>query len=90
VLWDCGEPYSNSCEGTAPRATWKKINPAVAVVHLVYFSHFDAGFTKDTSMEVLDQYYSLWFPKAYEVGQTGRGGISVCILHCLKWSVHSA
>ena len=76
VLWDCGEPYSASCEGTSPRATWKKINPDVAVVHVVYFSHFDAGFTKDTSLEVLDQYYSLWFPKAYAVAAAlkAKGG----------------
>ena len=76
VLWDCGEPYSASCEGSSPRATWKKINRHVDVVHVVYFSHFDAGFTKDTSMEVLDQYYSLWFPKAYEVAATlkAKGG----------------
>ena len=76
VLWDCGEPVSRSCEGSSPRATWKKINPNVKVVHVVYFSHFDAGFTKDTSMEVLEQYYSTWFPKAISVHAAlkSRGG----------------
>eukprot|EP01050_Picozoa_sp_SAG11_P022575 SAG11_NODE_4299_length_1964_cov_1.131367_4_plen_71_part_00 len=32
-----------------------QVKPEVEVVHVVYFSHFDAGFTRDTSTEVLDQ-----------------------------------
>ena len=57
VLWDCGEPISGSCEGRNPRETWHKVDAETEVVHVVYFSHFDAGYTHDTSLEVLQEYF---------------------------------
>ena len=76
VMWECGEPITGSCEGASPLETWHKVDRDTKHVHVVYFSHFDAGYTHDTSLEVLDQYFSSWFPKAFNVSRQlrARGG----------------
>ena len=56
--------------------TWHKTDPAITHVHVVYMSHLDVGFTRDTSLEVLDEYFSTWFPLAFNVSAElrARGG----------------
>eukprot|EP01047_Picozoa_sp_COSAG01_P013246 COSAG01_NODE_616_length_14815_cov_8.518076_17_plen_269_part_00 len=50
VLWGCGEPVSRSCEGANPTEVWHKVDHEATNVHVVYLTHFDAGFTHDTSL----------------------------------------
>ena len=83
VLWECGHGDGGaagsppSCEGANPRTTWHKVDRATTgTVHVVYMSHFDAGYTHDTSLEVLNEYYEKWFPAVYATAAAlrARGG----------------
>ena len=83
VLWECGHGDGGgagsppSCEGSNPRTTWHKVDRGTTgTVHVVYMSHFDAGYTHDTSLEVLNEYYEKWFPAVYSTAAAlrARGG----------------
>jgi hypothetical protein len=46
-------------------ANWYRIKPGYKKVHMIFMTHLDVGYTQETSMDVLEQYRSQWFPKAY-------------------------
>ena len=61
-------------------SNWLRVNRAITRVHAVFMTHLDVGYTLDTSMAVLEQYRSQWFPKAYATAEALPGRF--------RWTTH--
>ena len=48
-------------------------------------THLDVGFTHDTSVEVLEQYFNQWFPQAFELSDQLR---ALGLEESFGWTTH--
>jgi hypothetical protein len=59
---------------------WLRVNRNITRVHVVFMTHLDVGYTLDTSMDVIEQYRTQWFPKAFAT--------AAALPDTFKWTTH--